>query len=192
MRRRSVRVSPDVRLLNSGEVEKVSVGHLRAAPRSHSHPFVTISSSRDTAVVKNQGNVWGVGTDSIPWGKANYRLKAPVWGMQLTLDESHFRTNINIFPSAAVQNDTIQMLKIWHLGPVGLLTALHNNIKWQSFYCQAADMLQTRRFKSLRVSSTSRRSQMRDVKGQTHPDTVLGGLVEYVGHQAPTWLYAHR
>lgn len=83
MGRRSVQVSPDVRLLNSGEVEKVSAGHLRAVPRSHSHPFVTISSSRDTAVVENKGNVWDVRTGSIPWGKANYRLKAPVCGMQL-------------------------------------------------------------------------------------------------------------
>lgn len=35
-------VSPDVRLLNSRELEEVNGGHLRAAPRSHSHPFVTI------------------------------------------------------------------------------------------------------------------------------------------------------
>lgn len=38
----------------------------------------------------------------------------------------------------------------------------------------------------------SRRSQGIDVKGQVHTDTVLGGLTEYVGHQAPTWLYTHR
>lgn len=43
MGRRSVQVSPDVRLLNSRELGKVSAGHLRAVPRSHSHPFVTIS-----------------------------------------------------------------------------------------------------------------------------------------------------
>ena len=54
-------VSPDVRLLNSREVEKVSGGHMRAVPRSHSHPFVTISSSRDTAMEENEGNVWDAG-----------------------------------------------------------------------------------------------------------------------------------
>lgn len=62
---------------------EVSAGHLREVPRSHLHPFVTIPSSRDTAVVENKGNVWDVGTGSIPWGKANYGLKAPVCGMQL-------------------------------------------------------------------------------------------------------------
>lgn len=38
-----------------------------------------------TAEMENKGNVWDVGTVSIPWGKANYRLKAPlsVCGMQL-------------------------------------------------------------------------------------------------------------
>lgn len=33
--------------------------------------------NRDTAEMGNKGNVWDVGTGSIPRGKANYRLKAP-------------------------------------------------------------------------------------------------------------------
>ena len=97
MGRQSVQVSPDVRLLNSGELEKVSAGHLRAVPRSHSHPFVTISSktqqtpscggSRDTTGMGNKGNVWDVGTGSIPWGKANYRLKAPCLSVACSSDK---------------------------------------------------------------------------------------------------------
>lgn len=42
--RRSVQVSPDVKLLNSGEMDEVSAGHLRAVPPSYSHPFVTMFS----------------------------------------------------------------------------------------------------------------------------------------------------
>lgn len=80
MWRRSVRVSTDVRLLNSRELGGVDAGHLRASPRSHSHSFVTIeqntASSGNTVVSEYKGECLGCG------GQAPYPGERPITGLK--------------------------------------------------------------------------------------------------------------
>lgn len=86
MGRRSVQVSPDVRLLNSGELEEVSAGHLRAVPRSHSHPFVTICSKiQPPPPVGAAGTLQkhGIRGMSGMWGQAPYPGERPITGLEL-------------------------------------------------------------------------------------------------------------
>lgn len=88
MVRRSVQVSADVKLLNSGELQEVSAGNLRAVPWSHSHPFVTIWSTTQPSyplapvrAVRTQLRWKGRGTSGM-WGQTPYPGESQITGLK--------------------------------------------------------------------------------------------------------------
>lgn len=100
------------------------------------HNNLRLWGQRGTRRRWRMSEMWGTG--SIPWGKANYRLTAPCLWHAAQIRWKLLRTNIYIFPSVAIRNDTIQMLHIWlhfmYSGDWRAAVRLHIRGEWHRFY----------------------------------------------------------